>query len=97
DYVQLVGGSYTSFGEWGLPPGMTMGAPTYIDSSLLLADGTGWTVADNLFTQVKGPPVTTLTTLTTVVLEFGNEILVMLFSMGLVGIIPILMRRKRRK
>ncbi|MFQ5820571.1 MAG: ABC transporter substrate-binding protein [Candidatus Heimdallarchaeota archaeon] len=99
DYVQLVGGSYTSFGEWGLPPGATMGAPTYVDSSLLLADDTGWTVADNVFTQVKGPPVTTLTTqiVTTVVPEFGNEILVVLFSMGLIGIITMIIRRKRRK
>ncbi len=98
DFVQLVGTSYTSFGEWGLPPGAAMGAPTFIDTSLLLADGTGWTIADNKVTMV-GPPVTTITTqtVTTVVPEFGTGILKLLFSLGLAGITTTIIRRKRRK
>jgi len=105
DYVQLVGTTYTSFGQWDLPPGGATGTAILTDSTLILADSSGWIIADNVITEIGMPKTTvtmettataTVTTATTVP-EFGTGILKVIISLGLTGITMKMVRRKRKK
>ncbi len=54
DYVQLEDETYTSFGTYDIPSGATTASPILDDTDLLeLADGSEWSIADNVVTLEK--------------------------------------------
>jgi len=85
DYVQLRGDTFVSFGEYSIPSGQSVAtAVLEDDADFKLADGSEWTIADNVVTNTKegsrggAAP--------------GFEILIGIFGMGIL----VITLKKRR-